>query len=243
MSDTPIMGITELTEGQSIPATHVNEHFGRRLEQGAGAFSVKNQTNTPPGSPADGDSYIVTATATGAWTGWENSISYYQSGTGWKRILPREGMLAWDQTGNNLHYYDGSAWTDYSTGAGSLNLGSTVTQSGTPSSTSVGFLGSPQIADQDTYTLALTDAGGHYYHISGSAHTLTIPANSSVAFPIGTVIVIVNEDAAGLLTLAITTDTLRWGASTGSRTIAANGTASLLKVTSTVWRLTGDGIT
>lgn len=128
------------------------------------------------------------------------------------------------------------------TGA-SLTLASTVAQSGTPVATSVGFLGSPQISDQDDYTLALTDSGGHYYHVSSTAHTLTIPANSSVAFPIGTVIAIVNESGAGNITLAITSDTLRWGSSTGSRTIAANGTASLLKVASTVWRLTGDGIT
>lgn len=126
---------------------------------------------------------------------------------------------------------------------GALTLASTVTQSGTPVATSVGFLGSPQISDQDDYTLALTDAGGHYYHVSGSTHTLTIPANASVAFPIGTVIGIVNENGGGNVTIAITSDTLRWTDQTGSRTLAANGTATLLKVTSTVWRLTGDGIT
>ncbi len=131
----------------------------------------------------------------------------------------------------------------HGSGAAGLTLASTVTQSGTPAASSVGFLGAPQMADQDDYTLALTDSGGHYYHVSGSTHTLTIPANGSVAFPIGTVIAIVNESGGGALTLAITTDTLRWGSSTGSRTIAANGTASLLKVTATVWRLTGDGIT
>lgn len=124
-----------------------------------------------------------------------------------------------------------------------LDLADVVTISGTPATNSVGFLGAPQIADQDDYTLALTDSGGHYYHVSATPHTLTIPANASVAFPIGTVIAIVNENGAGAITLAITTDTLRWGSSTGSRTIAANGTASLLKVTATVWRLTGDGIT
>ena len=47
----------------------------------------------------------------------------------------------------------------------------------------------------------------------------------------------------GNVTIAITTDTLRWGSSTGSRTLAANGTATALKVASTTWRLTGDGIT
>ncbi len=129
------------------------------------------------------------------------------------------------------------------TGAASLTMATTVTQSGTPVATSVGFLGAPQMADQDDYTLALADSGGHYYHVSGTPHTLTIPANGSIAFPIGTVIAIVNESGAGALSIQITSDTLRWGASTGTRSLAANGTASLLKVTSSVWRLTGDGIT
>jgi hypothetical protein len=112
---TPILAASELTSGQAIPETTVNE-IVRRLEQGAGSFSVKNQTTTPPGSPADGDSYIVTATATGAWAGWELSVAYYQTGTGWLRITPREGMLAWNQTSNDLHYYSGAAWVNYGTG-------------------------------------------------------------------------------------------------------------------------------
>lgn len=113
----------------------------------------------------------------------------------------------------------------------------------TPVATSIGFLGAPQMADQDDYTLVITDTGYHYYHVSATPHTLTIPANASVAFPVGTIIHIINENGAGNLTVAITSDTLRWGASTGSRTIAANGSASVIKVTSTVWRMTGDGIT
>lgn len=149
------------------------------------------------------------------------------------------GAVTWLEAGSGLSITD----TTISATGGSLTLASTVTQSGTPVATSVGFLGSPQISDQDDYTLALTDAGGHYYHVSGTPHTLTIPANASVAFPIGTVIAIVNEDGGGDITLAITSDTLRWTDQTGSRTIAENGTATLLKVAATVWRLTGDGIT
>lgn len=105
--------------------------------------------------------------------------------------------------------------------------------------------GFPQNSKSADYTLVIGDAGKHIYHPAADTtpRTFTIPANGSVAFPVGTVIGIVNEASAGAITLAITTDTLRWGSSTGSRTIAANGTASLLKVTSTLWRLTGDGIT
>jgi len=105
--------------------------------------------------------------------------------------------------------------------------------------------GAPQNSQSADYTFVIGDAGKHIYHPAADTtpRTWTIPDNASVAFKVGTVIAIANENAAGAITLAITTDTLRWGSSTGSRTIAANGTASLLKVTSTLWRLTGDGIT
>ncbi len=124
-----------------------------------------------------------------------------------------------------------------------FSAGASITPAAAPAVNAVGYLGAPQISDQDDYTLVMADAGKHYYHVSASAHALTIPANASVAFPIGTAIYIINEDGAGNITLSITSDTLRWTDQTGTRTIAENGTAMLLKVTATKWRLTGDGIT
>jgi hypothetical protein len=239
-------GAPELVNAQATPEATVNEQI-RHTEAGACHFIVADDDLTaPPGSCSDGASYIIAATATGAWTGKEKQIATAlgtDASGGWTYHVPAEGFTAYIQDENARKLYDGADWVADTSGTVSLTLASTVAQSGTPVATSVGFLGSPQMADQDDYTLALTDAGGHYYHVSGTPHTLTIPANSSIAFPIGTVIGIVNENGAGNITLAITSDTLRWGSSTGSRTIAANGTATLLKVSATVWRLTGDGIT
>lgn len=126
-----------------------------------------------------------------------------------------------------------------------LNGGGDLTPAAAPSTTAIGYLGAPQNIglDSGNVTLALTDCGKHIYHSDGNTRTLTIPANGSVAFPVGTAIAGVNENAAGVLTIAITTDTLRWGSATGSRSVAANGSYTLLKVAATLWRLTGDGIT
>ncbi len=126
-----------------------------------------------------------------------------------------------------------------------FSAGGDLTPATTPTTTAIGYLGAPQNIglDSGNVTLAMTDCGKHVYHTDGNARDLTIPANGSVAFPVGTVIAGSNENAAGVVTLKITTDTLRWGSSTGQRTLAANATFSLLKVQSTVWRLTGDGIT
>jgi hypothetical protein len=48
----------------------------------------------PPGSPAEGDCYIVPAGATGAWSGWELSVAAF-SGGGWTRLDPPEGTRAY----------------------------------------------------------------------------------------------------------------------------------------------------
>lgn len=121
--------------------------------------------------------------------------------------------------------------------------GATIVPTATPATTEVGYLGVPQNTQNGTYTTVMADAGKHIYHTSGSAHTWTIDSNANVAYPIGTILTFINENAGGIVTLAITSDTLRWGSSTGSRSLAANGTCSAVKVASTTWRLTGDGIT
>jgi hypothetical protein len=97
------------------------------------------------------------------------------------------------------------------------------------------------------YTLAIDDAGKHIFHPSAdtTARTWTIPANASVAFPIGTAVTFVNQNGAGVITIAITTDTMRLAGAgtTGSRTLAANGIATALKVTATEWLISGTGLT
>lgn len=124
-----------------------------------------------------------------------------------------------------------------------FSAGADMTPATTPSTTAVGYLGAPVNTQNGTYGIVMADAGRLIYHTSASAHTWTLPANGTIALPIGTVIALANESGGGVVTLAITSDTLRWGSSTGSRSLAANATASLVKVASTTWRLTGDGIT
>jgi hypothetical protein len=134
---------------------------------------------------------------------------------------------------------DANTFTALNTFSGGAN----ITPAATPATNAVGYLGAPQIADQDDYTLVMADAGKHYYHVSASPHTLTIPANASVAFPIGTVIGVVNANGAGDLTIAITSDTLVYGTATGSQVLPEGTETSLIKVAATTWRLSGANIT
>jgi len=111
----------------------------------------------------------------------------------------------------------------------------------------LGFRNIPQNSQSAAYTLVLTDSGKHILHPSAdtTARTFTIPANSSVAYAIGTAITFVNQNGAGVVTIAITTDTMRLAGAgtTGSRTLAANGVATCIKVTSTEWIISGVGLT
>lgn len=113
----------------------------------------------------------------------------------------------------------------------------------------VGFLVVPQNAQTGSYTLVLSDAGKHIYHASGAgAATYTIPAASSVAYPIGTAITFINLSATAI-SIAITTDTmyLSSAGTTGTRTLAQYGSATAIKVSglssSGIWVISGSGLT
>lgn len=169
------------------------------------------------------------------------------------------GVATWLGTPSSANL--AAAVTD-ETGSGSLVFATSPTLVtpvlGTPTSgnlsnctvdgtNSVGFRNIPQNSQSAAYTLVLSDAGKHIFHPSAdtTARTFTIPANSSVSFPIGTAITFINQNGAGVVTIAITSDTMRLspGGTTGSRTLAANGSATCIKVTSTEWLISGSGLT
>jgi hypothetical protein len=125
--------------------------------------------------------------------------------------------------------------------SGSTN---TITVDGTDA---VGFRTLPQNSQSANYTVVLTDSGKHILHPTAdtTARTYTIPANSSVPYPLGTAITFINQSGAGIITIAITSDTMRLAGAgtTGSRTLAANGIATTIKIASTEWIISGTGLT
>ena len=118
----------------------------------------------------------------------------------------------------------------------------------TSAATGFGYMGVPQSSAAGTtgsYTITAADAGEHIY--ASATRTVTIPANGTVALPIGTTIVFIAGSGA-TMTIAITTDTLltagsgNGGAGT-SRTLAPHGIATAVKTTSTLWYISGIGLT
>jgi hypothetical protein len=130
--------------------------------------------------------------------------------------------------------------------AGAETLTNKTAGVATTSSTasSLGYLGIPQSGTATTATLAIGDAGKHIY-VTTAGQTITIPANASVAYPIGTTIGFIAGPSATTVTIAITSDTMYLGGTgtTGSRTLAAHGMATAVKVAATTWYISGNGLT
>ena len=106
-----------------------------------------------------------------------------------------------------------------------------------------GYMGLPQnSATTGAYGVVAADAGTHIY--SSATRTVTLPANATIAMPIGSTVVFIAGTGA-TVTIAITTDTmyLAGAGTTGSRTLAAFGMATAVKITSTSWIISGNGLT
>ena len=124
--------------------------------------------------------------------------------------------------------------------AAALSAASLVVSGNTATVTSAGYtIGYRDLPQLTSFgTLATTDGGKHYY---GSG-TLTIPTNASVALPVGTAILVI---ASSTTTISAASVSLIWAGvgTTGSRTLATYGQASLIKVGTDTWYISGTGIT
>lgn len=145
--------------------------------------------------------------------------------------------------------FDGSAarTISYNTiGAVPLNGALGTPSSGTLSSCTVdgtngvGYINAPQSTNT---TVAATDAGKHIYFTGGSTATLTVSTNATTPLATGTVILVVNDNSGNLtISGAGVTFQLANGA-TGNRTVATKGMATLLKVATDTWYVSGAGVT
>jgi hypothetical protein len=102
-----------------------------------------------------------------------------------------------------------------------------------------GYRTMPQSANTSG-TLVLSDSAKHYYVTS----SITVPLNATVAFDIGTVITVVsNNTALTIIPASGVTLQLANSASAGTRSLASNGIATMLKVAVNTWYISGTGVT
>lgn len=126
-----------------------------------------------------------------------------------------------------------------------INLANATVAAGTTSTSDdgVGYMGIPQNATTTgSATVAAADGGKHIY--ASATRTVTIDSNANLALPVGFTVSFIAGSGA-TMTIAITTDTmyLAGPGTTGSRTLAPFGMATAVKLTSTTWIISGNGLT
>jgi hypothetical protein len=147
-------------------------------------------------------------------------------------------------TGSTLTIADGKTLT----ASNSITLAGTdsTTMTFPPASASVGYLNVPINSQSAAYTTVLADSGKAILHPSGDANarTFTIDSNANVAYALGTAITFINMTSQ-VVTIAITSDTmyLAGTGTTGSRSLAQYGMATAIKMTTTTWLISGNGLT
>ena len=90
-----------------------------------------------------------------------------------------------------------------------------------------------------SYTLAISDANGIVRQNVGSANNLTVPPNSSVAFPIGTQITIINAGVGQTAFVAGSGVTIN-SADGALKLRVQYSAATLIQIAIDTWLLTGD---
>lgn len=65
--------------------------------------------NTPPGSPSEGDRYIVGSSPTDAWASNAGDLAVYID-SAWEFHTPQEAWRLWDQGEETALVFDGSSW-------------------------------------------------------------------------------------------------------------------------------------
>jgi hypothetical protein len=135
----------------------------------------------------------------------------------------------------------------YNTTSKEITYGNTISIAGNITGNTggfaIGYRDIPQVVFTSNATLALTDAGKHYFS-SNSANVITVPNNTVVSFSIGTAISIVQQ---GTANLTVTPDSgvtmyLAGNSTSSSRRLGNYGMATLMKVDTDTWFINGTGV-
>jgi hypothetical protein len=124
------------------------------------------------------------------------------------------------------------------------NLSVTGNITGDTAGFAIGYRDIPQVSFTGNATIATTDAGKHFYSTQSTSYTLTIANNASQGFQVGAAITVVNQGT-GNITIAQgsgVTLYMAGNATSGNRSVATFGMATIMKVATNTWFVSGVGV-
>lgn len=93
------------------------------------AYAISDSIATPPGSPADSDTYIVPTGAAGAWSGQAGKIAAFQGGV-WEFYTPPTGFRAYILSRTGFYWWNASSWVAEPSGGSSSVVTSVAARTG-----------------------------------------------------------------------------------------------------------------
>lgn len=105
---TPLLGLPEIAQNQANK--YLTHNTALRDIESLTIRVLSRSTTAQPGSPTNGDSFILPGSATGAqWGGYTaGHLVVYNSG--WSSFAPFEGLSVWVNDVNQRWTYDGADW-------------------------------------------------------------------------------------------------------------------------------------
>lgn len=111
MTDTANLALPCIEGSQA--QKHVTHNEALRILDTLVQLAVLDRDLTaPPGSPTEGQRWIVKTGATGAWAGHADAIAAWQDGV-WQFSVPRTGWVAFVVDEVTLVVWSGTAWGEY----------------------------------------------------------------------------------------------------------------------------------
>jgi len=239
LTTSPLTGGGDLTANRTLAVnTFGAAQAGVVPSSGGGTVNFLRADGTwsqPSGTGGTVTSITFSSPLTGGTISGSGTVGISNFASGSSGTVPASGGAT-----NNFLRADGT-WTNVLTSSSGPPM--KLSDAGGNGPYNAGFLEVPQTTTATGYTAILSDSGKHIL-VSTNSQTLTIPANSSVAFPVGTTLTFVTLTATGTV-IAINTDTMYWSptGATGSRNLSSYGRATALKVGSNIWIISGTGLT
>jgi len=120
MTDTVNLGLPCIEGSQA--QKHVTHNDALRILDTLVQLAVLDRDlSAPPGSPSEGQRWIVKSAGTGAWAGHDNAVAAWQDGA-WQFSAPQTGWCAFVVDEGALLIWNGTAWSDFISSISLQNL-------------------------------------------------------------------------------------------------------------------------